>query len=329
MTAGGTLPELWVGGSERHGVVGYARELARAVSLMSPDAVLRGELGGTGDLHVHFTDRLFGASPGEAADAIAALARGRRLTVTLHDLPQRSDGEFNLRRRSEAYRRVVAVAHAVAVNSRHEAHLIAEFVDPTAVPPRVIPLGWQPASALVAPALPLEPEVGIVGFVYPGKGHREVIDALARAAEPRPAIVALGMASPGHEGDVADLGSTAAKAGVRFELTGYLAEPELLARCARVAVPIAAHQHVSASASVLTWMRAGRRALVPDSRYWRELAELRPGTVTLYDPTRLDRAIRAAMRQPLSTFLDADAVTAPTMHDAALQYVHWWREVLT
>ena len=48
------------------------------------------------------------------------------LAVTLHDLPQRSDGDALYRRRCNTYRRLVAAAVGVAVSSEHERLLLQE-----------------------------------------------------------------------------------------------------------------------------------------------------------------------------------------------------------
>ncbi|MET4052777.1 glycosyltransferase involved in cell wall biosynthesis [Frigoribacterium sp. PvP054] len=293
--------------------------------------------------HLQFTDRLWGPSPAAAADVVEHLADGTALTVTLHDLPQPSDGERNLRRRGEAYARVVAVARGVVVNSEHERALLRETIGFEG-PVEVIPLPVDPHPL---PAGRPEPDgdVAVVGFFYPGKGHAEVVAAVAGLAAGRPAaeagrvgddatrpvadvtgVVALGRASPGHEGELRQLVDEAAALGVPFGATGYLDDATLLDRARRASVPVAAHQHVSASGSIATWVAAGRRPLVPDTRYSREMATLRPGTLTLYPEGGLATAIAAALADPASTWLDEDAVTRPGLDEVADAYAALWTD---
>ena len=330
------LPALVVTDDPEHGVSNYARGVAAAVAALvgrdlavGPDA-----LTGTAPparSHLHFTDRLWGGSPEEAADRVEDLARRTSLTVTLHDLPQPSDGERNLPRRAECYRRVVAVAAGVVCNSRHEALLLDEHVLAGAGGrAAVLPLAVDPVGAPPAPGErpPSDGTAAVIGFFYPGKGHAELVDAVVelRAAGSPLRVAALGRASPGHEAELAELVAGAASRGASLEVTGYLDDDELLERCRRATVPVAAHRHVSASGSIATWIAAGRRPLVPDTRYSREMAELRPGTLTLVDPDDLGTALAAALADPASTWLGPSAVTAPGLADVAAASVRWWAD---
>ena len=76
-------------------------------------------------LHLHFSDRLWASDPAAAARRVEALARRHPLTVTLHDLPQPSDGDDSHRRRADCYRHVIAAARGVVCNSHWEAGLVA------------------------------------------------------------------------------------------------------------------------------------------------------------------------------------------------------------
>ena len=333
-----TLPRLVVAGERRHGVVRYARELAEAVGAhVGADVSLgAGEpadgdatLDGAGPLHLHFTDRVWGASPEEAAMRVVRLAARVPVTVTLHDLPQASDGPA-LRRRIASYRRVALAARGVVCSSEHEAALLRDVVRPgSTVEAVVIPLPVD-VRAPGSPRAPTDDEVTLLGFVYPGKGHVEAIDAVAAlAAAGRPSaaglgVTALGRASAGHEEELARMAADAAALGVRFAVTGYLDDATLLARCRRAGVPVAAHQHVSASGSIVAWVAAGRRPLVPGTRYSREMAALRPGTLALYAPGDLAGAIDRARRAPGSTWWAADATTGPGSPDAAAAHIAWW-----
>lgn len=328
-------PRTVIRGDARHGVNRYARTVAAHLPAGDP-----------GRAHVHFTDRLWGRSPEEAAARFERFAAGVPATVTLHDAPQPSDGPVSLGRRAAAYGRVAAAARAVACSSAHEAtlldrhvgaaaHVIAHYVERTPVTPG-----------------PTEPTVAILGFIYPGKGHAEVIDAVAALARQRrvskgpgpletlqsrstigvykgpgplehaPGVVALGGPAEGHEGDVEALRRRARAAGVTLTVTGYLDDDALARRLATAGVPVAAHQHVSASGSIATWIGAGRRPLVPDGPYARELPE---GTVTRY--TDLAAALADALTGPRSTWRAPGVDPGPDPRATADAYRAWWAQV--
>lgn len=339
------LPALLVLGPRGHGVVEYALDVASAVCDARPDAAtVRAEglpealdvAERASSVHLHVTDRLLGASPEAAAGAVELVAERTRLSLTLHDVPQRSDGAM-LHRRVAAYRRFVdAASGGVAVSSVHEQTLLADSVGRGRV--LVVPLGVRRARA-PAPLRRLPPApardlvVLIAGFVYPGKGHAVAIAAAASAAaairaggEEVGAVVvrAIGRASSGHERDVDALTAEAAGRGVTFEVTGFLADDDFAHRMADDGVPLAAHEHVSASRSMLDWIEAGRRPLVVRSPYAAETASLRPGTMALYRPADLAAELCAAWRDPARTRLDAGAPLGPTLADAAGRYLEWW-----
>jgi hypothetical protein len=281
---------------------------------------------------MHVTDRLFGPSPEEAAERVELLASRTALTVTLHDVPQASDGTM-YRRRVAAYRRFIRAARGTVVNSRHEAGLVGEHlgVDNTAV----VPIGARtkhPALGTTASAPQVRDRtVLIAGFIYPGKGHLETILATAEAARAEgaghPTVVAIGSPSTGHERDVDELFRASRAAGVDLQVTGYL-DAAAYHRAQRApGVAIAAHQHVSASRSLLDWAEAGRRALVGSSGYFREMDALRPGTIALSRPEQLARHIQQAWRDPALTWLAPSTVLTPTVADAAVAYQNWWETI--
>ncbi len=311
------LPRLVAPGDPRHGVVRYARELAGALGapLADPDGPAASAL------HLHFTERAWAPSPEAAAERIEALAARAPLTVTLHDVPQASDGRA-LARRVACYRRVVRAARAVACSSEHEAALLREHVDP-ALRPVVLPL---PVIARELPAARPErdAEVALLGFFYPGKGHAEAVVTVAALNLGGLGVTALGAASPGHEADLERLAADAEAMQLRFTVTGYLPEDELLAACRRAAVPLAAHRHVSAAGSIGSWIAAGRRPLVPEGPYAAELSRRRPGTITTYARGGLATAIADAYAAPESTWLAAGVATGPGLREVAEAYATWW-----
>lgn len=338
--AGSTpVPLHLVVGPDRHGVVLHAQRLARA----GGEEVLRIEDPATAPeataqvagraLVAQFTDRAFGATPAEAADALARLSRGAAsLQVVLHDVPQASDGTGQ-QRRIAAYRRVCALADRVVVSSEHERDLLVEATDiaPDAV--GVVPLPVEREDdarpAPTAPSLPAGRWVATLGFAYPGKGLEEVVDATAAAAgdphldpEQRPAgVLNLGGAAPGHEDLLAELAERAAPAGTAFRATGWLSDADLAAACRAVTVPVAYHRHVSASGSVNSWLAAGRRPVVARNRYIDEQATRMPGALVPVthadDLAPLVAALVAALADPRSTHLAPDAALWPSWEQAA------------
>jgi glycosyltransferase involved in cell wall biosynthesis len=345
-------PAQIVLGPAGHGVVEYALDVARAtvgadartpvIRVADPaglDAALervgegdRGDAGaGHERLHLHVTDGILGETPAGAAAVVERIARDRRVSLTLHDLPQASDGERNLRRRGDAYRRMASAAVGVAVSSRHEAALFASHVDAERTV-AVVPLGTRIRVA-PAPTLPGRPPsdrctVLVAGYVYPGKGHDDAIDAVAEVSRRTGApaeVVALGGVSRGHERLADELAARAEASGVRFRVTGFLAADDYRDRVRGSGIPVVAHQHLSASRSLLDWTEEGRRPVVVASRYTLEMAALRPGTLTVV--ASLADAIERAWQDPGSTTLAAGHRIGPTLDDAARAQLAWWADL--
>lgn len=320
-----------VAGPPQHGVTLYAARLAQASAACSqqvalPDPGQPVDLDGRRVL-VHFTDRIFGSDAVSAANRLAVLtARADRLTVVLHDVPQASDGSSR-DRRTEGYLRVSAAADALVVNSDHEALLLRAlarcrgeaFAADLGRRTRVVPLPVpRPATDLPDPVPDAPPTVATLGFVYPGKGLEEVIDAAATLAPP-PRVVNLGRTSAGHD-DLADqLTRRAAHRGVQWSTTGWLTDDELVSRLRSVTVPVAAHRHLSASGSVNAWLGAGRRPIVTRSRYAEEMARRMPGALDVVDD--LAPAIARALTDRERTWLEPGASPGPSEQDVACALV--------
>lgn len=324
-----SAPLHLVVGPARHGVNELALRLAEASG--APVARFRDAAGvtetlGTGwpargtCLHLHLTDHLLGADPPAAALLVERLADGHRLTLTLHDLPQPSDGEHHAAR-AGAYRRMAAAADGLVVSSRHEAALLAALGCDEA--PAVIPL---PVDLLPLPELLPEPdrEVGISGFVYPGKGHAQALAAM-RELPDDVGLTAIGGISPGSEWLIDQLRAQAKAAGRRFTITGYIDDTRWISRLRSTAVPLAAHEHISASGSIGSWIAAGRRPLVVDSPYARELAARAPRAVTIYQPAELAARLRQALDEPRSTWRDEQVEIQGTAEVAAAYRRFWTR----
>lgn len=302
-------------GPRHHGVVRFGLSLGMG-HVWSPD--LEGLLGGLGEegVHLQFTDRLFGDTPEAAACAVAAIAARTRVTVTLHDLPQHSDGA-NADRRAAAYADVAARSAGVAVSSEHERELLRDIgVDVSSV--AVIPLPIEHPTAVRRGPGGVR-TIGVFGFLYPGKGHEEVIEACAELPSDVE-VHAVGEPSAGHHDLVAELTGRAAGQGRRFVVTGHVGDDELIEVLQRVTVPVVAHAHVSASGSLGSWLSAARRPLVTTNRYTREIADRNPGMLALYPAHGLPGAIRAALDAPQSSWLPEESVPRPSPADTARAY---------
>ncbi|MXG92215.1 glycosyltransferase [Nocardioides flavescens] len=327
------------------GAIGmYAREVAAAAGapvLTGSLAELDARAAGRSEAwHVHFCDRLYAATPGEAADRIARWAQGGRLTLTLHDVPQ----PWASPERQRGYLDAVAAADAWAANSHHEVLLLDEARRLTGSPSALAPglVAHLPVPDSQTAALPGQPDArdgdevvfGVVGWVYPDKGHREVVRAAGRLAEAghRVRVRCLGAAVEGHADLVEELQGRAERSGVALEVTGFLDQADLEAAMQAVTVPVAAHRHLSASASVNSWLSTGRRPVVADGRYTRELAALRPGTLLLVDADdgpedsgeALDAVVQRVLDDPGLTHLGPDARLAPHLGDTVAAYAAWW-----
>lgn len=339
MTVPGAAPDEpllhVVPGPEAHGVVRHGllvhphldgAELLRCDRLDTlPDGALAGRA-----VVAQVTDRVLAGDPPSALTQWRRVLRGAvRVTVVLHDLPQASDGRWR-RARTELYAALAAESDEVVVASGHERLLLAaalRWARPASAAQvlarvHVIPL---PVAAQPQPQPPDAPDPASVltlGYVYPGKGLEEVVDAAAAAAgDPRLAeraveVVNLGRASDGHDDLVDALTARAAHAGISWSTTGWVADEDLPGRLAAAGVPVAAHQHLSASGSIATWLAAGRRPLVLRSRYAVELASRLPGALTLVEPDGLAAAVADALADPASTWLGPSVRLGPTVEEA-------------
>lgn len=301
-----TRPLHLVVGPGRHGVVQHATRVATAggadvLAFARPRPV---DVAGR-DVIVHFTDKLFGPDAETAATTLLGMVAGARATVVLHDLPQESDGTAEPVRRA-GYARVAQGATTLVVSSEHEKRLLADL--PGAPTATVVPL---PVDRWATDPVPHERTVATLGFVYPGKGLEEVIDAAAQVPG-GVEVVNLGAPARGHERLVDELRLRAASAGVTWSTTGWLPTVELRVRLRTVGVPVAAHRHLSASASVNAWLEAGRRPLMLSSDYAAEVLARMPGSLRVVEPADLAAAIEQTLQPPDLTNLPAALELGPT-----------------
>nr|WP_296765712.1 hypothetical protein [Rhodococcus sp. (in: high G+C Gram-positive bacteria)] len=316
-------------GPRTHGVVRYAASVHAASAKIldhhcvafaeTPRADVLGELSDCELVHVHVSDRLFGRTPASAADELRAMVGrlGRPVSVTLHDLPQTSDGQA-MASRIAFYRDVAERAAGLVVSSRHEAALFREHIS-REIEPQVIPLmiedhlGTRRVTATTADAT-----VGVLGFLYPGKGHIEVLNAMA-GLPGEVGFVVLGAPSAGHDYLVDELRSVAEQDSRSFEITGFLDDDDLHRRAAGITVPVAYHRHLSASGSINTWIALGRAPLVPRGTYTDELNSRSPGALNMHaeGDSALRQAISDAVADPTRTWIEPSVSTGPAPSDVA------------
>lgn len=253
-------------GPAGHGVTEYALALAGE---LGADVIREEHFDPSGPLpngpiHVAFTDHLFGDGPQEGVDKLRARVGARPLSVSFHDVPQAEEGEARFARRAGAYRELAARADLNVTNSEHE----ARFFDSAATVIRL------PIPVIDSPYDPEPGTVGVLGFLYPGKGHEDIAAALRGSGR---RLRFLGSVSKGHEAWAENLVAGAENA----QVTGWLTDAELAREMGRIAVPVCAHRHFSASGSLMTWLGAGRNVLASDSDYTREIDAWLPGRITL------------------------------------------------
>jgi len=302
-----------VPGPEWHGVVVHGVAVGRAVGA----DVVRVLSPVTADVvHVQFTDALFGP---DIASAAAAFEQWRAqvdapVVVTLHDVPGGDSDAARDARRTDGYARVMRAADAVVVSAEHEAARVRSLTSPWVVPLPILPL----AAPGPVPDWASGRTLGVLGFVYPGKGHDV---ALQVAAEAGLQVVAAGGPSPGHEPLVDALRREADRLGVDLHVTGGLSDSDLHAAARAVTVPLAAYRTLGASGSLATWHAACRRPVVRPSAYARELDNRWPGCVRLAED--LVAAVAEAADDPASTWFDA-----PPQLDVAQEHLAVYRSVL-
>jgi glycosyltransferase involved in cell wall biosynthesis len=281
---------------------------------------------------LQFTDHLYGDRPDRALATVLDVVRAAGdavVVVTLHDVPAGlSDPAPRGRQRAAAYR-TLADAVRVVTCSTHELTRLRRcgYEGPADVIPLPIPTMASPhrqrgavsfrsasppnATVSFSPGRVTGDDaeragaasIGVLGFVYPGKGQLDVLRACTGLGRPV-RFVNLGGAAPRHEDLVDQLRREAAAAGLRCRVTGWIPDEQLGGELAAVDVPVVAHPTPSASASAATWLAAGRRPLVRDSRYARELDAACPGALQRYapGPAGLRAALASALDDPASTY---------------------------
>ncbi|KAA9393881.1 glycosyltransferase family 4 protein [Kocuria coralli] len=296
-------------GPPEHGVSRYARHLLHQLTTaqglrggpVRHDWFSPSDGSGSSDLvHVTFTDHLFGPDPDAAVKRILGLLDGRPLSLNLHDIPQVEEGAQRFDRRRRAYEELAGIASIVVVNSDHEARAVKTYPAGQRTRLEVVPL---PLEAPAGPSASRQrvsdrgqapPIIGLMGFVYPGKGYERVIHSAPEGAS----IRAIGSVVAGHEGYAQQLSAAAARRGIGLEITGFVPDSRLSSELAQVTVPVCPHLHASASGSLNTWIAHGRRPIVLEGPYMQEIAQRWPGSLSLCRPETLGQHLVRGIQDP-------------------------------
>jgi glycosyltransferase involved in cell wall biosynthesis len=303
-----------VPGPTGSGVVRHGLTIASALTAAGCEVtVVREAAAGQGDscdlTSVQFTDALFGPDVASATQAFLAWSATapRPLVVTLHDVPGSDPDAARDARRLAGYLRVAAACDGVLVCSRREGEALRRLgVEVSVVPLPVLP----PAPPGAVPEWGSRPTLGVLGFVYPGKGHADALEAAA-ALRSGIQVVALGGASPGSAQLVAGLHDLAADLDVPFRVTGTLSDADLHAAALATTVPLAAYRTLGASASLASWLACRRRPVVTAGPQAQEAEERWPGSVLQVAPSGLVAALAAAFEDPSCTWLPQPPPAGP------------------
>lgn len=143
------------------------------------------------------------------------------------------------------------------------------------------------------------PVITLQGYLYPGKGHRLLLEACAPILKENPETTLLfaGGPSAGSDPLQAALEVRARELGIadRLLITGYLDEATLIQYLQATDVAVCPFEKLSASGSIATWIALGKQPLTSDLPQIRELNGMVAGAIETfapYDATSLGLAIR-------------------------------------
>jgi glycosyltransferase involved in cell wall biosynthesis len=153
------------------------------------------------------------------------------------------------------------------------------------------------------------PVITLQGYIYPGKGHRLLLEAVAQI--PEATLVFAGGPSAGSNALQAALESRAAELGLtdRLRITGYLDEATLIQYLQATDVAVCPFEKLSASGSIATWIALGKQPLASDLPQIRELNGMVAGAIATFAPYEA-AALGLAIRGRLEAQTDNQAVLA-------------------
>ena len=319
-------PSHLVLGADDHGVARYASQLALACEapvVRDLEAVTCARA----PVHLHLTDRIIGPTPRAAAPRRSSGSPGGPAHVTLHDVPaaDRRAGRSPLAPRRT--RRIVRAARGWADQLRARARPAASGVRarraggvlplPVLRPPRD---RGRARSGAGARHLRLH---------LPRQGARQVVRAsrpCAGAGIPARVLV-VGGAAPGHDDEVADVVAMARARGVPARGDRSARRRRGGRRCCGRSPSRSSRTATSRRpGSLNSWLAAGRRPLVRDGAYAREMARAAPRDAHAVrrrrrSPTRSPTALRAAA---LDVAAPRRSTCARASTTSPVAYLAWW-----
>ena len=228
-------------------------------------------------VHVHVTDRLVERHP-RRWEWVTAAARSVAVVMTVHDVPQMEEGLARFDRRVATLRAIVEPADLVVTNSESERRTLHEIgIDARVVPHPIFPV--PPVTA--GPRLR---SLTVVGFIHPGKGVIDLLDAVGHVAGTVLEgwhLRLVGAVAAGHDAHLDAIRHAAEGIGLPTVHTGAVDDRRWAWELTHAGVAICPHLHMSASGSLLSWIAAGRRPVTSATPFVRELAAERRGALHL------------------------------------------------
>ncbi|MER3433506.1 MAG: glycosyltransferase [Leptolyngbya sp. ERB_1_1] len=139
--------------------------------------------------------------------------------------------------------------------------------------------------------------ITLLGFIYSGKGHQLLIEALPQLPDTVKVVFA-GGANSGQEAYYQGLMALAEKIGVsdRIRVTGYLSEQDLEQYLIATDLAVCPFQRASASGSLSTWISVAQPILASNIAQVSEYNDLEPNAIQVFHPytaTALGQSIEA------------------------------------
>lgn len=189
-----------------------------------------------------------------------------------------------------ALRKVVNHARIAFVCTQEEARRLSDRIPLEKV--RTIPhfvesrhIQTMPTEARQALKLEGYKVITLLGFIFGGKGHHLLIEALTQLPQDF-FVVFAGGASKGHEAFCHTLEEFAEAQGVsdRLRITGYLSEQDLEQYLIATDLAVCPFQKASASGSLSTWISVERPILASNIAQVAEHNHLQPGAIQVFSP---------------------------------------------
>ncbi|MBD1845990.1 glycosyltransferase [Cyanobacteria bacterium FACHB-63] len=238
-----------------------------------------------------------------------------------------------------ALQKVIERSHVVFVCTQEEARRLGERIKtpkvnviPHFVESRKIEISRSQARKILD--LEAFTVITLLGFIYSGKGHQLLIEALPYLPETVKVVFAGGV-SEGHEAYFQDLMALAEKEGVsdRVRVTGYLSEAELEQYLMATDLAVCPFRRTSASGSLSTWISVARLILSSNIPQAKEYNQLEPGAIHTFDSYSVE-ALTIALQTllPQCHAFENSKVASLRQHlsiaSVVEQHLHHYRSVI-